>query len=225
MASKKTLILAMIALLILGTAIYTVAQIRPIASTHILSMLKESGFHDAHIGNLSLSPSGLHATDITLDKYGFDKIDSLSASLNWPSFITSGAISNLEIKGVSLSRTSSSFGSSSRQLAKSLLKLPNNRVSISDVTLDLDTGFGALRLTIDATTEPGKETGDHAIQAHINADQYQLGFKSEWQGKLNKDGMLDLAGNVIEGRAVLGPLRVSRFNGWVGASTTLARGR
>lgn len=192
------------------------AQIRPVAKAHLEKMFDQAGFSQAKVGEVSLLPSGLRASNIKLDQYGFDEIKQLSADLSWPAFLTTGKISNLEIKGMSLSRDSKSFASGGRQLANNLLSLPDYRVSFSDVTLDLDTGFGAIRMTVDATAEPGKEAGTHNIQANINADQYQLGFTSNWQGTLKKGGQLDLAGNVVDGRLNLGPLRVSRFNGWVG---------
>lgn len=205
---------ACIALII---AIILLSQIRPIAETRLESLFENAGFKNVQIGDVSLLPSGLRASNIKLDKDGFDTIKTLSADFSWPSFLTSGKIGNLEIKDVMLSRTADSFASSGRQLASALLDLPDYRISISNVTLDLDTGFGAIRLIIDATAEPSNKDQSHGIQAGIKADQYQLGFTSSWQGKLEKGGTLDLAGNVLDGRLNLGPLRISRFNGWVGA--------
>lgn len=200
----------------LVVVIFFLAQIRPVAKSHIEDMLDKAGFEDVVIGDISFYPSSIRATDIKLDKYGFDHIDQLDASLNWPKFLTTGKISQLEIKGMDLIRDSDHFASGGRQLAENLLSLPPYRVALSGVTLDLDTGYGAIRVLVDATAEPSEE--NHNIRASIKADQYQLGFASNWQGTLNKDGALDLAGEVVDGRLNLGPLRISRFNGWVGTA-------
>lgn len=216
--SKRSLTMIGLTALALLLVVYMVLQIKPVVRGHLEAMLRNAGFETVTIGDIDFYPSGFRTTDITLDPYGFDTIKSLSASVNWPRFLMSGKVSGLEIKDVSLSRDSKHFGSAGRQLAANLLDLPPYRIQLTNLVLDLDTGFGAIRLTMDATAEPGKSEGSHNVQARINADQYQLGFQSTWQGTLNKDGALDLTGNVVEGRLNLGPLRISRFNGWAGTT-------
>ena len=214
--TTKSLRLILGAILALIVLFFLLFQIRPIAKSHLEAMFDKAGFEHVIVGDVSFYPSSLRATNVKLDKYGFDKIKELNASLNWPSFLTTGKISQLEIKGMTLIRDADHFASGGRQLANNLLALPDYRVALSDVTLDLDTGYGAIRVTVDATAEPSKDS--HKIQANIKADQYQLGFNSTWLGMLKKDGTLDLAGDVVDGRLNLGPLRISRFNGWVGTA-------
>lgn len=216
-SSRGTLIAVLLSPIMLIILVFLLLQVRPLAHARLASMLDDAGFDHVTIGDISLHPSRLHATGIKLDAYGLDTIAELDVSLNWPSFLTSGKISQLDVKGVSISRDSKHFASAGRQLANNLLRLPSYRVSVSDVTLDLDTGFGAIRTTIDAVSAPQDED-THAIRATIRADQYQLSFNSTWEGTLKKGGALDLAGTVLDGRMNAGPLRVSRFNGWVGAS-------
>lgn len=216
--SKRSLTIIGAAILFAIVLVTISMQIRPAVEAKITEAFDRAGFNHVSIGSLNLYPSGFGARDIKLDKYGFDEIKKLDADISWPTFFASGKMSNLEIKGVSLTRHAESFPSSGRQLANNLLNLPDYRVSISDIVLDLDTGFGAIRILIDATAEPTKDADNYKIQANVKADQYQLGFTSTWQGTLKKGGMLDLAGDVLDGRLNLGPLRVSRFNGWMGAS-------
>lgn len=206
-----------VALVIILGVVFVAGQIRPTAVSKLEAALKDAGFPRVTITELSLYPHGLQARDIKLDQYGFDTIGTLDATLSWPSFLGSGKVTNVEIKDVSLSRTADDFPLAGQQMARSLLNLPAHRVSITNAVIDLDTGFGSIRIIVDGAAEPSAD-GEHRIQAAIRADQYQLGFNSTWQGTLKKDGMLDLGGNVVDGRLNLGPLRLSRFNGWIGTT-------
>jgi len=212
---KKPSIGVIVAAIIFLVLVIDLTQLHPTVKHRIESMLHDAGFEHAVIGNLSLRPSGFRATDIKLDRYDFDTIRQMDADISWPMFLIKGKVSQLQIEGMSLSRDANSFTAGGKQLADNLLHLPAYRVALSDVTLDLNTQFGAIRLKIDATTEPSTDNS-HIINASITADQYQLGFNSTWKGTLKEDGQLDLGGNILDGRLNLGPLRVSRFNGWTG---------
>lgn len=215
--SKRSLtMIVVLGVLILGI-VFIAGQIRPAAEAKLIAALKAAGFSHITINELSLYPHGLQARDIKLDQYGFDTIGTLDAAFSWPSFLGAGKVSGVEIKNVSLSRTYDDFPLAGQQITRNLLNLPAYRMSISNATIDLDTGFGSIRIVADITTEP-TSAGEHSIQAAIRADQYQLGFNSTWQGTLKQGGMLDLGGNVVDGRLDLGHLRLSRFNGWVGAT-------
>lgn len=215
--SRRPSITAIVAVIIVIVLILDLTQLHPAVKHRIESMLREAGFEQVVVGSLSLRPSGFRATAIKLDSYGFDEIKQLDADLSWPVFLTSGKVSQLHIDGMTLSRSGDSLSSGARQLAQNILHLPAYRVEISNVTLDLATQFGDIRLTIDATADPSDDNS-HKIKASIAAAQYQLGFTSSWEGTLKADGQLDVAGNIIDGRLNLGPLRVSRFNGWSGLS-------
>jgi hypothetical protein len=210
-------ILFFAALTVILAAIYVVmVQIPQSASARLEGMLNKAGFPDAKVGAITARPSAIIATDIQLDQDGFDRIGELRADLNWPSFFASGKISQLTIKKVSLTRTSDTLGSGGRQLVQMMLDLPTYRVALSDVTIDLNTRFGALRLTAEATVNSDNNPEDRDIKARIVAAQYQLGFDSNWEGSLKTDGTLELAGKLEGGRVNAGPLMISRFNGWMG---------
>ncbi|PZQ47210.1 MAG: hypothetical protein DI551_03845 [Micavibrio aeruginosavorus] len=179
-------------------------------------MLREAGFKDAAVEHLSITPGGLHATNIRLDRYGFDEIKKLDASFNWLSFLSGGNVSQIHVDGLSLSRNADDTAASAQKLFQNLLHLPPYRLAITNIQLDLSTDFGDLRFTGEATTEPSQ--GQHKIRANINANQYQLGLTSTWEGTLQSGGILDLAGTVVDGRMNAGPLRISRFNGWAGVA-------
>lgn len=213
--SKRSLVMAVSVLILVMAALFIAGQLRPVAESRIVTALKAAGFSQIAIGTISLHPNGLRASNITLDRYGFDTIKTLDVEFSWPSFISNGTISRMEIKDVVLNRSNEDVPMAGQNLAARLLKLPDHRISVSNAIIDLDTGFGGIRVLLDATAEPSGN-GEHRIQSNIRADQYQLGFNSTWQGTLQKDGTLDLAGTLLDGRLNLGPLRMSRFNGWLG---------
>ncbi len=217
--SRRPSIGVIVAAIITIILILDLTQLHPTVKHRIESMLRDAGFEHVVVGELSLRPSGFRASSIKLDSYGFDEIKQLDADLSWPAFLTSGKVSQLRIDGMSLSRADDSLSSGTQQIAQNILHLPAYRIEISNVTLDLATQFGAIRLTIDATADPSDDAS-HKIKASIAAAQYQLGFTSAWEGTLKPDGQLDIAGNIVDGRLNLGPLRVSRFNGWSGLSIT-----
>ncbi len=193
-------------------------QIPALAKNRLAQTLADAGFRNAQIGAVSVRPSSIVAENIKLDEYGFDEIKALSADINWPAFLFTGKINGLTIQGVKLGRDSDNIGSGSRQLAGTLLNLPDYRIILSGLTLDITTDFGEIRLQADAQVNSDNNPAERDIKARVTAEQYQLGFDSSWQGVLKNNGQLDLTASVEGGRLNAGPLRISRFNGWVGAS-------
>ncbi len=218
--SPKSLLM-IIALLFLAVTGYAVFSFIPsVAKTRVESMLNEAGFRHVKIDNLSVSPMGFEAKDIALDEFGFDKINTLAAKVNWPAFLMTGKSPNvLDIRGMSISRKSDTLSYGIRGIAENLTKIEDFTLTLSDLTLDVSTPFGDIRAVLNAIIQP-VEKDTHEIKATFVANQYQLGFTSDWQGKLQKGGKLDLAGNFTEGRMNLGPLRLSRSNGWLALSMT-----
>lgn len=193
-------------------------QIPALAKTRLAENLAAAGFKNAQIGDVSVRPSMVVAEGIKLDQYGFDEIKALGADVNWITFLATGKISGLTIQGVKLGRDAANIGPGSRQLLNTLLTLPDYRIRLTDLTLDITTDFGEIRLSAEAQVNSDGKPGERDIKARIKAEQYQLVFDSSWQGVLKENGQLDLTASVEGGRLNAGPLRVSRFNGWVGAA-------
>jgi hypothetical protein len=200
--------------------IAALVQIPSLAKSRLTQTLADAGFKNAEIGIISIRPSSVLAENIKLDQYGFDEIKALGADINWASFLGAGKINGLTIQGVKLGRDATNIGSGTRQLLATLLNLPQYRITLSDLTLDITTDFGEIRLTADAQINSDDNVDERDIKANIKAEQYQLGFDSTWQGTLNSNGKLDIAALVEGGRLNAGPLRISRFNGWIGASAS-----
>ncbi len=206
------------AIVIAITLFVVLVQIPNMAKSRLEKLLHAAGFEQALIESASMTTSGLRASNVRLDEYGFDLIPTLEADISWPGFLTGAGIKELRVKDMTLSRESGSLPSAARQLMMNLLSLPPYRLSLANVTIDLGTTYGDLRFTLDATVEPKNEAKSHDIRARLRAEQYQLGFDSTWEGTLSDNGLLDLAGTVFDGRANLGPLRISRFTGWAGTT-------
>ncbi len=196
---------------------FATSYIPATTKSNLESILAKAGFPAVSIENISLRPYGLLATNIKLDESGFDGIESMRVGVNWASFITTGAISALEIKNIHISSQEGMESASTQNLAKNLLNLPEYPLSISGGIFDLTTMFGEIRITFDADIRVSSEKG-RTVKAHVNADQFQLGFKSAWEGVIDESGKLDISGTVLDGRMNAGPLRISRFNGWLGIS-------
>lgn len=215
---NRPYLLPVIGIAVTVLVIWALVQVPALAKDRLAENLAEAGFRNARVGMVTIRPSAIIAEDIKLDEYGFDEIKALSADVNWFAFLTTGKINGLTIQGVKLGRDSDNIGSGSRQLVGTLLNLPDYRITLSGLTLDITTDFGEIRLQADAQVNADDNAAERDIKAHVTAEQYQLGFDSSWQGVLKKDGQLDLTASVEGGRLNAGPLRVSRFNGWVGAS-------
>lgn len=215
---NRPYLLPAIGLAVAILAIFALIQIPALAKNRLAQTLADAGFRNAQIGTVSVRPSSIVAENIKLDEYGFDEIKALSADINWPAFLITGKINGLTIQGIKLGRDSDNISSGTRQLAGTLLNLPDYRIVLSGLTLDITTDFGEIRLQADAQVNSDNNPAERDIKARITAEQYQLGFDSSWQGVLKDNGQLDLTASVEGGRLNAGPLRVSRFNGWVGAS-------
>lgn len=195
-------------------------QIPAFAKSRLTQTLADAGFKNAEIGTISIRPSAVIAQDVKLDQYGFDKIAALGADINWLSFLFGGNISGLTLEGVTIGRDAANIGPGVRQLVSTLLNLPYYRIKIANFTLDITTDFGEIRFTGDALVNSDTNPAERDLKINLKAEQYQLAFESEWQGALKDSGELDLTASVEGGRLNAGPLRISRFNGWVGASAS-----
>ncbi len=208
---------AILALACTALAFYLlIVQVPAMARTRVLNMLESAGFGEASVESVYLRPMGIRATDIKLDASGLDIIKTFDVDLSWPSFIVTGEIKGLRIKDATISSNIDDISAISRKLTEKILTLPDFRLNLSDVVIDISTIFGDIRVRLDASVENADNPHVRKIQAKLTADQYQLGFSSEWEGLVNKDGTLDLTGNIVDGRMNMGPLRISRFNGWAG---------
>ncbi len=217
--SRKSISLAMMTLPAV-MAIAGMMQLPSVAKSHLEDKIHAAGFPEARVTAIDLGLSHLSATQIKLDQYGFDEIGSLHAEISWPSFLLSGDIESLSIHGIHIGRDSVNVLGDAKNIVQGMLELPPHRISVEDATIDITTDVGELRVTMSAAIGEKPVNGSRQINARIQSSQFQLGFDSTWQGSISTDGNIDLAGEIGDGRLNLGPMRVSRFNGWIGTTVT-----
>lgn len=215
--SRKKAVLAGALLFVLILAL----QIPNMAKSRLQSMLVNTGFKHVTVDRVSIGLQGFSSRDIKLDEYNMDEIKNFDVRLNWLSYLLTDNISEIRVSGVRISREADSLSSSARQLMENLLHLPNYKIHLSDVTIDLNSFLGVIRMNLEAAInqESKKNPKTRDIKARVIAAQYQLGFDSTWEGTLDEDGHLDIAGTIVDGRLRVGPLRISRFNGWTALGT------
>lgn len=216
--SRKKLATLAAAALVLWAAYAAAAQIPARARGHLESVLKDAGFPQARVDRVRLGAASVTAENIKLDQFGFDEIKTLTADIHWPSFLLSGELSGITLTGLHIGRDSANISASLHRALHYLLNLPSYRVDISGAVVDVTTAYGEIRLAVETTIAPRPENGEREIKAIVRTDQYQLSFDSVWEGKANGNGDIDLSGKMEGGRLNIGPLRVSRFNGWAALS-------
>lgn len=216
LSRRAIFLLSVLGMIALGVVIASV-QIPSMAETRIKTILGDAGFTGAIIDDLDLQSGGLVAKGIKLDSHGFDTIENLRADFSWPSFLFQQKVGAVEINGLSLSRDAKHSRGMLQNAVIHLGKISGHRLTINNAKLDIKTAFGDLRFTGNATINPPDASGVQVIGANITADQYQLGFNSKWQGRINADGNIMLNADFVDGRLHFGPLSITRFNGWAGA--------
>ena len=208
-------ILFFLALLAALLSLYIVmVEIPGRARGQLSAMLASAGFEDARINHIDFNPSGFTASGIKLDRHELDVIQRVDVTLSWPRFFYASDIEAVSVSGVKISITENQFSVPAQKIFQNLLKLPPYRIAVSDVTIDLNSEVGSLRFLLDAGANTDNNAASRDVTARLRADQYQLGFESEWSGVLLANGTLDISGNVTDGRLNAGPARISRINGW-----------
>jgi hypothetical protein len=190
-------------------------QLPAMASARLEEKLRSAGFNDVKITDVRLAPDSIRANGVKLDQFGFDEIKSLRAEVDWPGFLFGGTIDALDITGVHLGRDAASILPDIKRVLGGLSSLPDYRIALTDVTMYITTDVGELRVKMDATITPDSETGMRDIKARVMSAQHQLGFDSSWSGTISSSGAVNIGADVADGRLNMGPLRISRFSGWM----------
>lgn len=188
------------------------------ARVRLESLLRGAGFDQARVETLHIGLTKMRATNIKLDSDGFDTIKEIDADIGWYGLLTGKGIHELRIDGMTLTRTGTSLSGSLRQLVQNILNVPDFRIVLTNGTVDMATDYGDIRITMETTINTDLVRRVRDVKARVKADQYQLGFDSLWEGTLNEAGQLELSATLNDGRLNFGPVKISRFNGWLGVS-------
>lgn len=202
------------------TAGYAVFVLPGKAQDTIETALKNLGFKEAHIEKTSIGLTSIHAQNITLDKDGFNQINSLKINLSWPDYLTHSQIKSIKIATFKVSSLSNDFTTllapKQEIFLEPLYDLPVDKITIKQVIWDTSTAQGAIRVEGSVIIQQ-QEQSKH-IQASLTAAQHQLTMDSKWTGTLDKDGTLQLDGNISALNINYNPVRISRGSGWISVS-------
>ncbi|HPD82656.1 MAG TPA: hypothetical protein PLK85_02465 [Alphaproteobacteria bacterium] len=190
----------------------------PKAEQKILDGLASLGINNAKIEGTSIHLTGLKIDKIILDQDGFDEIKNLNANIYWPDFIRTKNIDKIVIEESSLSMTAPELRQSFIKLGKfdwsTLTRLSVDALIIHNVTLNLSASTKALRFT--GNFKLRKQNDFSVFSSQIKAAQYDLGFKSQWQGKVTKNNdSVTLEALFEEVKANNKLIEMNRGDGWL----------
>lgn len=212
---KKFLIVTV--LLSIAVAFYGIVFVPAYAEKQVVTFFKDAGFNDITIGKTNKSLFEVTLKNIKLDKDGFNTIDDLTINPNiFLQHIDSITISKITYTDV--------IENMNLQKARNWITLnrirsmPVKQLSVEHAEFNLGTNFGDIRVEA-KTLIKEKEDGAKSVQAVIWARQYQLAFEIPVSGiiKPEQDYIFESAYN--DGKLNIGPLRVSRLNGWASAKS------
>jgi hypothetical protein len=183
------------------------------SAAFITQTLQQAGFTSVSIGTLRSSAGGIHATNIALDDKGIEGIAKIDVGINWPFFILFGSVKDITITGLELTRTQAQSQPFINGVISFLESHPDRNIELNTIQYDLLTPLGVLRLNGDLSLH-AQEDDKNQIKAKLSANQFQLGFQSQWSGTMTKDGVLDLYGEVMDGRIHIGAFKMARLSGW-----------
>ncbi len=187
------------------------------SAAFISSTLQQAGFKHVSIGALNSTLGGIHASNIALDDKGIEGIANIDIGVSWPFFILFGSVKDITITGLELTRTQAQ----SQPVLNGIISLLENHadkdITFNTIQYDLLTPLGVLRLNGDVSIQ-AQEDDKSQIKAKLSANQFQLGFQSQWSGAVSKDGSADIYGEVTDGRIHVGAFKMARLSGWTSIS-------
>lgn len=221
MPFKKTILFFLLVAALVGGWFYGVPKI---AHGKIESYLTQAGYRPHSIGEVIVRPPYILASNIQLDRDGFNTIGLLRAK------IADASLTPVEVRVDNLrtATTVENLASVFRLIGAFQKSLPEGAVTIEKMISDFATPYGDLRLEATLTLEAPNESGARIIGAVVRARQYQLSFDTRWTGSIGPGDAMSLDAQILDGRFNMGPARMSRLAGWftwnapAGSAATLA---
>ncbi|PZP54440.1 MAG: hypothetical protein DI586_09965, partial [Micavibrio aeruginosavorus] len=159
---------------------------------------------------------------INLDSNGFTEIGDLEIRGRWPELSRGKAervsIKNITVSGeidknnrITIAGWDGSFGTGNTSKKQ---PLPFQSFYLENLTVDLDTPIGALRIQ-GKTNIDSDNSGRHIVTSSIFSSQQQLTTSINFKGLL--DGERNLSGKAeIEDTSIdIDPIMISRLSGWI----------
>lgn len=215
---KKLLISASLLALLGGAVAVSGYAVAPLAN----QVIRQSGFPEAKISGLALTPTGALIEHISLDGNDFSTIDNINIMFGWWDFLSSGKIDSLTVKDISITAeldenntlkiagwdATLPAGSSGSAL------LPIRSLILQGITVDISTEQGDIqlkgKLSLDTVGEDKQ-----SLQYALWGQQHQLSLDAKGSGTLQKNGDIALSTTLNDGRLNLPNIDLSRASGWI----------
>lgn len=207
MPFKKTIFFLLLAGVAAGGWFYVAPSM---AKGKIESYLTAAGYRPTAMGNVIIRPPYIFASNIQIDRDGFNTIGLLRAKVSDMSLTPT----EVHIDDVRTAVTVESMASVFRLIGTFQKSLPPGAITIEKMVSDFATPYGDLRLESSLTIDAPDKTGIRAVSALVRARQYQLSFDTRWSGTIGADGATSLDAQILDGRFNMGPARLSRLSGW-----------
>ena len=190
--------------------------IKPIATEFI----RQNGFPEAQVSEISLIPSGIMIENISLDGHDFSTVDNITLSLNWMDFLKNRQINSLTIKDISLTAELDELGhlkiagwdATLPRTKTSSALIPIQTILLQGLTVDLDTPHGSIRLQGKLSLETAIPTQQN-IEFTLWGQQHQLSFDAKGSGEISANGEVNFLITLNEGRLNLPKIEMSRASG------------
>lgn len=207
MPFKKTILFLLLLAAMAGGWFYGVPHL---ARGKIENYLTAAGYRPHSIGEVIVRPPYILASNIQLDKDGFNTVGLLRAKIADPSLMPV----EVRIDDLRTATTVETLASVFRLIGAFQKSLPAGAVTIEKMVSDFATPYGDLRLETTLTLEAPRPDGARSIVAIVRARQYQLSFDTRWSGTLGPGEAMNLDAQILDGRFNMGPARLSRLSGW-----------
>lgn len=216
---KKLLISAVIIGILGGVGVYASGY----AARYLMAQfIHQSGFPEARVSDISLTPDGLMIGSVSLDANDFSTVQGILVSFDWADIIQSRKIKTLSIKDISLTAEIDSAGQLKiagwdatfpKSNSQSVL-LPLQSLLLQGITINLDTPQGDIRIEAKlAVTQ--KTPTEQSLQYAIWGQQHQLSFDTKGTGILSANGDYSFSTTLNEGKLNLDEVEISRASGWI----------
>ncbi len=220
----RRLLIVLLALLISASLWFVFMGADTLAEKQIRDRLAQAGFKDITIGDISSGPASTAATSIKLDNKGIDAIQSITISQGWTTIFSDNDQADITIVSPDIYRTIEHVNSIIPGMMTlnraTLAQLPKGRLVVRDGRFNIASPLGDFQFLFDVVVETPAENGKRLVTATAKSTQPSLDFTSEWRGWIEQDGTLLADALVPEIKTQIGPVRLTRGNGWFSLSNT-----
>ncbi len=188
----------------------------------IQNEIRNNGFPQASVQNISLTPVGLYIDHISLDGNDFSTVDEINATFNWVDLIGYRKIGSISVKNISLMGEIDNNGqfklagwdATLPVGASDSALLPVGTLFLQGVDLDLDTPQGNFRIQGKLHVEDAKDQ-TQSINLSLWSEQKQLSFNLDGHGTLGDKGEQNFSLDILEGRGEFSGFQTSRLSGQI----------